>query len=129
MGQHDTRTDMGVDPAPVEWALVLEDWVTIWQSEMAGLVVDREMQDALLRAGELWAVQARGAAGLLAPMLQATDERARGRAGADAAPGAAAADAAPHGQGAVIRGLLERVAELERRLGASLPTPGAGERI
>jgi hypothetical protein len=34
------------------------DWVTIWQSEMAALAADREMQEALQRAIDLWAAQA-----------------------------------------------------------------------
>lgn len=120
----DTRTDMGGDPAPVTWARLLEDWVTIWQSEMAALAVDREVQEATVRAADAWAAQARAAAGVWAPVLQAADERARGRAGADAPAGAAAAAAAPDERDAAIGQLLQRVAELERRLGPRCPAAG-----
>ena len=140
MDQRDTPPDMGSDPAVAEWgpvecARVLEDWVTIWQSEMAGLMVDREVQEMLLRAGTLWAPQARAVAGMLAPVLPATaDERAPGRAGTDAAAGSATVDAALDGRDAqgrrdgVTERLLERVAELERRIGCPLPA-GTAARI
>ena len=114
---------MGTTPGRVEWGQVLEDWVTIWQSELACWAVDREIQEALLRGGELWAAQARAAAQVLAPMLQASHERAAGSPGADAPPGAPPVDAASDGRDAVIARLLARVDELERRAGA-VPEPG-----
>lgn len=77
---------------------LLEDWITIWHSELAAAITDREAQETLLRLVDLWAAAAR--------------EYAR----ALSAPRAAPAAAAPDGRDAVIAGLLARVAELERRL-------------
>lgn len=84
----------------------LDDWITIWQSELAAAITDREAQEVLLRLVDGWAAQARLAAAAL--------ERA---AGTVAAPGAAPAAAAPDRRDLVIDELLRRVAELERRLG------------
>ena len=138
----DTHIDIGDDPARVTWAdgtrvRVIEDWATIWQSEMAGLLVDREVQEALLRAGEAWAAPLQAMAALWADLPQPQrgtggGERTGGRAGANAAAGATAADAAPDGprdaaRDALIERLLQRVAELERRAGVPCPAcAGAG---
>ena len=43
-------------------AALLEDWVTIWHSELAALAVDREVQEAVLRLVDAWGAQARMAA-------------------------------------------------------------------
>ena len=109
---------MVTEPSTVEWSHVLEDWVTIWQSELACWAIDREMQEARLRAGANWAVQARAAARWIAPMMQAASaERAPGTSRADAAPGPTAVSAASDERDAVIARLLARVDELERRAG------------
>jgi hypothetical protein len=105
------------DPALTQ---LLDDWVTIWQSELAGLVLDREMQDGLLRAIDGWAVQSRAVLRMLAPYLEGGGD-GTSTAGPDAAARAAAAAAAPDGREAVIRDLLGRVAELERRIAAGTP--------
>jgi hypothetical protein len=98
---------------------LLDDWVTIWQSELAGLVLDREMQDALLRVIDGWAVQSRAMLRMMAPLLEGGgDGRGTSTAGPDAAARATAFAAAPDGRDALVRDLLERVAELERRIAA-----------
>ena len=53
-------------------AALLEDWITIWQSELAGLVLDRELQDAMLRLVDEWAAQARAA---IPPKVPACDAK------------------------------------------------------
>ena len=66
-------TDMigdAVDPA---------DWVTIWQSELAALAVDRECAEALLLWGQPWV---------------SAGDQPPGRPGPDAAAGAAPLGAA-----------------------------------
>ena len=89
-------------------AALLDDWVTIWRSEMAAMVVDRELQEAAVRMIDAWAAQAQVAARMAGHAIDA----ASGHAGAGAAAGAAAAGAAPDGRDAVIAQLLARVAEL-----------------
>ena len=39
------------DRAAGSRAALARDWITIWQSELAALAVDREVQEALQRAG------------------------------------------------------------------------------
>ena len=103
--------ERGVVEDPAAW---LEDWVTLWQSELAGLVLDREVQEAQLRAIDAWAAQAREMAKLWARALEPqAHERGGGPA---AAAGATAAVAAPDERDARIERLLARVDELERRL-------------
>ena len=83
------------------------DWVTIWQSELAALAADREMQELLQRGIDCWAAQARagepgragdpagsaspvptsGAASTSAPPLGNEPGFARWLAGFAAAPG------------------------------------------
>ena len=84
----------------------LDDWITIWHSELAAAITDREAQEVLLRLLDGWAAQARLAAKAL-----------ESGAGPAAPAGAAPAAAAPDRRDAVINELLRRVAELERRLG------------
>jgi hypothetical protein len=99
-------------------AELLEDWVTIWQSELSGLIVDREMQDALLRVVDGWAAQSRAALRILGPALRGVGpDGATPPSGTNVSPGSKAAAAAPDGRDAVIQQLLDRVAELERRIG------------
>ena len=83
----------------------MQDWVTIWHSELAALAVDREQQEAVLRGIDAWG-------GMVAAVVAGLD--AAGRAGSDAAAGAPAVDAAPDAR---VLALERRVAELEARLG------------
>jgi hypothetical protein len=104
------------------------DWITLWQSELSALAVDREAQETWHTMLALWA----GAAGAM--LSAAPRERPRGRAygpaaagpaaagasggpaGAAAAPGAAPAAAAPDPRDAEIERLARHVRELEARL-------------
>src|SRR5271163_2472065 len=115
-----------------------QDWITLWQSELAGLAVDREAQETWHAMLALWA----GAAAAMLRAMPRDDpaagwypsqrhppprpspskgegvdrERADGRAGAAAAAGATAAAAAPDARDAAIDRLTRRIAELEARL-------------
>ncbi len=70
-----TQPPDGVDP---------NDWITIWQSELAGMAVDREIHEGLAATTQAWnaalALGIDGPAGLPRP---------------DAAPGAASPGHAP----------------------------------
>jgi hypothetical protein len=97
-------------PADFDPRELARDWITIWQSELAAVAVDREAQESWQALLALWA----GAAGA---MLQATAwATPDGAPGAAAAPRAAAAAAAPDAGADAVDRLARRVAELERRL-------------
>ncbi len=102
------------------------DWITIWQSELAALATDRELQDSWVRFVTLWGQAANTAATLLPGA--ATGERAGGRAGAAAAAGPTAPVAASDPRDATIERLAVRTAELERRL-AGLDAAAERDRI
>jgi len=102
----------------------ITDWITIWQSELAALVTDREAQETWVRMVDLWAETAERAVRLLPARPAPADDRAAGSAGAAPPPRPAPAVAAPDARDATILRLEERVAELERRLAA--PGPHAG---
>jgi hypothetical protein len=82
-----------VQQTPVDPA----DWVTIWQSELAALAVDRESHEIVAALSGAWAAY----------------DLTGGRPGSDAPPGAPAAGIAP-GVGGELDELRRRVAELER---------------
>jgi hypothetical protein len=91
------------------------DWITLWQSELAALAVDREAQETWHVLLSLWA----GAAGaLISGLPRGLPDEPAGRraAGPAAAPGAASVVAAPDARDAEVERLRGRVAELERRL-------------
>src|SRR5271165_2355468 len=98
------------------------DWITLWQSELAALAVDREARETWHTMLALWA----GAAGAM--LTAAPRERpagwgpgwghryAAGHAGPAAAPGSAPAATAPDARDAEIERLARHVRELEARL-------------
>ena len=91
------------------------DWITLWQSELAALAVDREAVETWQSMVALWA----GAAGAMlngVPSASGQGDRADGRAGAAAASRPAPAAAASDPRDAEIERLVGRVAELEQRL-------------
>jgi hypothetical protein len=95
------------DPAAPDLSAWAEDWITIVQSELASLAVDRELQEAMQRLVAGWATAARA--------LIPHDGPARpARAAAAARPAPAAA--APDARDAEIERLGARIAELEARL-------------
>ncbi len=100
--------------APADLHGLARDWITLWQSELAAMAVDREAQETWHAMLALWA----GAAGAM--LTAAPRERARrtapGSAGAAAAPGAAPAAAAPDPRDAEIERLARHVRDLESRL-------------
>lgn len=87
-----------------------QDWITLWQSELAALAVDREAQETWQAMLALWA-------GAASAMLQAAPrEHPERRAGAAAAAGTAPAATAPDPRDAAIERLTRRIGELEARL-------------
>lgn len=96
----------------------IEDWLTIWQSELSAMVLDRELQEGALRLVEAWASQARTVLRAMAPAIDAASRPA----GPVSAPGSPPPDAAPDARDPAISALQQRIDELERRL-ARLETP------
>jgi ubiquinone biosynthesis protein UbiJ len=98
------------------------DWITLWQSELAALAVDREAQEAVHVLLSLWAGAAGGLISFLPRGMPGESARQRrraarnGAAGTDAAPRSPPAAAAPDPRDAEVERLRARVAELERRL-------------
>ena len=87
---------------------LLEDWATIWQSDLAATALDREVQEGwqALLAG--WAANFSG--------NPAGEWGAGAAAAAGSATAAAASLAGGHARDAELARLAARVAELERRL-------------
>ena len=95
---------------------LLEDWVTIWHSELAATLADRELIETQQRLLDAWAAQSVA----MARAFGAAVDAARAGAPAGPAPAVAAPDGRRHDD-TVIAGLLARVAELERRLAELSP--------
>jgi hypothetical protein len=95
---------------------VTADWITIWQSELAAMAIDREMHEAWVRMMTVWAQATSAAARLLPLSPSVRADGPAGHAGSAAPPGAAAAMAAPDARDAAIQRLADRVDELERRI-------------
>jgi hypothetical protein len=93
------------------------DWITLWQSELVAIAVDRESLETWETLFPLWA----GIAGALLqrPPLDGSDGAAGvkpARHGVSPRPAPAAAASDP--RDAEVGGLARRLAELERRLAA-----------
>jgi len=123
-----TRPGPGDEAAASDQRQLVQDWITLWQSELAALAVDREAHETWQAMLALWA-------GAASAMLQAwPHEHPDRRAGATAEAGAAPAAAAPDPRDAAIERLTRRVGELEARLsdvergnrGHGAGRPGAG---
>jgi hypothetical protein len=105
------------DPPPEEATSgdlhdLARDWITLWQSELAALAMDREAQEAWFVSLSLWAAAAGAVLGGL-PRGLAGDPR---RDTPATAPRPAPAAAAPDAGDAEVERLRERVATLERRM-------------
>lgn len=91
---------------------MLEDWISIWESELAALAADREGRELWHSCVSQWATRAREAAA----WMNAFD----GIQGRPAAPGQQArsetAASAPDPRDETIAKLARRVEELERKL-------------
>ena len=119
-------------------ASLARDWITLCQSELAALAVDREAQEAWHTMLSLWA----GAAGAMLqsaprgwngfagwdPMGGAGADGASRRAGPPAAARPPAAGAAPDPRDAEIERLGGRLSELESRLAQLEQGSGGGAR-
>jgi hypothetical protein len=90
-----------------------QDLITVWQSELSALAVDREMQEGFQRGLALWGMMAQN---LAQSLPKAAPHEAPRRAGTAAPPRSAASTAASDARDAELARLAERVAELERRL-------------
>ena len=112
LGQHAER------PQAANLQAVATDWITIWQSEIAALATDREVQEAWVRLVAVWAQTAGAAARLLPSQPRPpTGDQAR-RTGPAAQAGSTAPMASPDSRDATIQHLACRVEELERKLRA-----------
>lgn len=106
-------------------AKLAQDWITLWQSELAALAADPEMREAWQTTASLWA---RAMTAMLHAMPRQTDgtrhdrgqddryDQSGRRAGTADAPGPPAAAAASDPRDAEIDRLSHQVAALERRL-------------
>ncbi len=88
----------------------MQDWITIWRSEMAGMAQDRELREGVEQSMAAWQA-----------VVQASRD-ALGGPGPDAAARATAADAASVARDGEIACLTARIDDLERRL-AKLEPP------
>jgi len=115
-----------------------EDWIALWQSELAALAADPEWVGAWQQAMAMGAAWMRAAATAMTPPAPATarppHEHPRDETGTDAAPRSAAAaaasgagsDASLGNDGGDDASLRARLAELERRLAALERRTGGG---
>ncbi len=112
---------------PEDLDSLAEDWIALWQSEIAGLAADPEL-------AEQWAAWAAlGAAWMRAASAMAPRYRGGGHDGAPAPPGPPPAPVAPGPGGhagarrdddAARDAMARRLAELERRLADLEGGPG-----
>lgn len=132
----DRSSDANAVPPP-NLTQLAQDWITLWQSELAAIAADREAQETWQAMITLWA----GVAGAMInamPHVNATDARARDeradqrtRTKPTAGPKAAAAASDP--RDAEIERLARHIAALEARLaelehGSNSRRPGRRKR-
>ena len=103
--------------AAADLCSVLQDWQTIWQSELAGAAVDPELTDSSAALMKFWT----DAGGALTTWLRAAGGDERGPSGSAATPWTAAIAAAFGTRDAEIARLARSVAELERKLATLEP--------
>jgi hypothetical protein len=104
-------------PDEAEIERLAEDWITLWQSEIAALAADREAAEAWAAMSAAWA--AVGAAWLraaVAPPFGRPSPFAWHDGAVPQARPAPAAAAPADGGGPRMDGAGDRIAELERRL-------------
>jgi pimeloyl-ACP methyl ester carboxylesterase len=116
MTQRDRSDPPPAEPRPPELDALARDWITLWQTELAALALDREAQEAWRVLLSLWPAAA--AAFLRAP----PDEPA-------AAPRPAPAAVPPDAGAAEVEHLRERLAELERRLAGLEPARAIADAV
>jgi hypothetical protein len=87
------------------------DWVTLWQSELSALAVDRECHEAVAAFATAWAAAVARHDG-----AATGHDRPAGRAGPDAAAWPAPPVAPLDARDGELASLRHRVAELERRI-------------
>ena len=90
-----------------------QDLITVWQSELSALAVDREMQEGFQRGVALWGMMAQN---LAQNLPKGSHYEAPRRPGPAAPPRPAPDPAASDARDEELARLAERVAELERRL-------------
>src|SRR3974390_3491959 len=105
-------------PAAPDLRALAQDWITLWQSELSALTVDREAQETWQAMLALWAGAATAMLAAVPPAGvhgHAYDPAAR-RTSADAAPGSPPPSAPPDNGDAAIDRLTRHIHELEARL-------------
>ena len=108
----DHRAGAADDAADLQ--TLAQDWIAVWQSEIAAAAADREVHEAWQSMAALWA----GAAGAMLRALPRSQphDGPTGGTGTAAPARAAPAAAAPDPRDAEIQRLGQRLADLERRL-------------
>ena len=91
---------------------MLEDWISIWESELAALAMDREGRELWRTCVSQWATRAREAAA----WMDAFDPNKGRPPGAGTQAGTEATPSASDPRDEAIAKLARRVEELERRL-------------
>ena len=111
---------------PLAW---FRDWMTLWQSELAGMAGDRELREQIQAALDTWSTSGQAVLAALGAMMAA--QRSAGHDNTPTPPWPAAADAASGagpgtsggtrggasaGSDDALGALSLRIAELERRI-------------